>query len=78
LVGQGEKLSFSCVVETKARRIVTSNAPRNTGEIIGVSPMANTRRYEDLLDEDLKDSTEALGYLNVLGFRLAVALKEAS
>jgi probable addiction module antidote protein len=26
--------------------------------------MAKTRRYEDLLDEDLKDSTEALGYLN--------------
>jgi probable addiction module antidote protein len=26
--------------------------------------MAKTRRYEDLLDEDLKDPTEALGYLN--------------
>ncbi len=26
--------------------------------------MAKPRRYEDVLDEDLKDSTEALGYLN--------------
>ena len=26
--------------------------------------MAKTRHYEDLLDEDLKDPTEALGYLN--------------
>jgi probable addiction module antidote protein len=26
--------------------------------------MARQRRYEDILDEDLKDPTEAVGYLN--------------
>ena len=26
--------------------------------------MANRRRYEDVLDEDLEDPTEAVGYLN--------------
>ena len=26
--------------------------------------MANSRRYEDVLDEDLKDPVEAAGYLN--------------
>jgi probable addiction module antidote protein len=31
---------------------------------MGVDPMRKLRRYEDVLDEDLQDPNEALGYLN--------------
>jgi probable addiction module antidote protein len=34
------------------------------GAITGVDPMSRTRRYEEVIDEDLEDPAEAAAYLN--------------